>query len=166
MIQFAYDDDPFGLDRARKIITRVTDAIVKKELKAPVPTHNGDDVSKIIPPKWMTHNKGETVVYVGIVKYRAYQDYVENVHSRTGKDLKEIERDLKDNHLTKYCTLQCYDDSIEEVYGRITRYTFPKLRSLLETIEVGHDVVVMRGRKTPFFGNSIAVDDLWVIDPD
>ncbi|HWI69418.1 MAG TPA: DNA polymerase III subunit alpha [Nitrospiraceae bacterium] len=166
MKQFSDDDDPFGLERAKRIITRVTDAIVKKELRAPVPTHNGNDVSMVIPPKWMTRNKGETLVYVGIVKARIYQDIIENIHSRTGNDLKEIERTLKDNHLTKYCVIQCYDDSIEEVYGRITRYAFPKLRSLLETIEVGHDVVVMRGRKTPFFGNSIAIDDLWVVDPD
>jgi DNA polymerase-3 subunit alpha len=166
MKQFAEDDDPFGLARARKIIDKVTDAIVRKELKAPIPTHNGDDISKIIPPKWMTRNRGETVVYVGIVKARFYQDIVENIHSRTGKDLDEIEKTLKDKHLRKYCVVQCYDDSIEEVYGRITRYTFPKLRSLLELIEVGHDVVVMRGRKTPFFGNSIAIDDMWVVDPD
>ena len=166
MKQFADDDDPFGLERARKIIDKVTDAIVRKELKAPIPTHNGDDVSKIIPPKWMTHNKGETVVYVGIVKGRYYQDIVENIHSRTGKDIDEILETLKDKELRKYCTLHCYDNSIEEVYGRITRYTFPKFRSLLELIEVGHDVVVMRGRKTPFFGNSIAIDDLWVVDPD
>src|SRR5580765_2302478 len=166
MKQFADDDDPFGLDRARRIIDKVTDAIVRKELKAPIPTHNGDDVSKIIPPKWMTHNKGETVVYVGIVKGRYYQDIVENIHSRTGKDVDEILEDLKDKELRKYCTLHCFDDSIEEVYGRITRYAFPRLRSLLEMIEVGHDVVIMRGRKTPFFGNSIAIDDLWVVDPD
>jgi DNA polymerase-3 subunit alpha len=166
MKQFADDDDPFGLDRARKIITRVTDAIVKKELKAPIPTHNGDDVSKIIPPKWMTRNKGETVVYVGIVKARIFQDIVENIHSRTGNDVDEILLTLKDKHLRKYCVLQCYDDSIEEVYGRITRYAFPKMKSLLEMVEVGHDVVVMRGRKTPFFGNSIAIDDLWVVDPE
>jgi hypothetical protein len=40
------------------------------------------------------------------------------------------------------------------------------MKSLLEMVEVGHDVVVMRGRKTPFFGNSIAIDDLWVVDPE
>ncbi len=166
MKQFAADDDPFGLERSRRIIDKVTAAIVKKEIKAPIPTHNGDDISKIIPPKWMTHNRGQTVVYVGIVKARIYQDIVENIHSRTGNEPDEIMKTLKDKHLRKYCVLQCYDDSIEEVYGRITRYVFPKLRSLLELIEVGHDVVIMRGRKTPFFGNSIAIDDLWVVDPD
>jgi DNA polymerase-3 subunit alpha len=166
MKQFAADDDPFGLDRARRILDGVKDAIVRKKIKCPIPTHDGDDVARIVPPKWMTHNRGITVVYAGIVKDRAYQDIVENIHSRTGNDTEQILEELKDPHLRKYCKLQCYDHGIEEVYGRITRYAYPRLKDILEMIEVGHDVVVMRGRKTPYFGNSIAIDDLWVIDPD
>ena len=55
---------------------------------------------------------------------------------------------------------------IEEVYGRINRYVFPRFRGRLESVEVGIDVVIIVGRKSPGFGNSIAVDELYVIDPD
>ena len=115
---------------------------------------------------WGSFRKGKLITYMGIVKARVYQDVVENIHSRTGDDLDEIEKNLKDPNLRKYCVLQCFDDTVDEVYGRINRFVFPRFRAKLESITVGHDIVIIVGRKTPGFGNSLAVDQLYVIDPE
>jgi DNA polymerase-3 subunit alpha len=166
MKQFAADKDPFKLEVTSNIIAKVTAAIVTKELDAPIPTYDGDDVAAVKAPPWGSRKKGPEIVYAGIVKARIYQDVVENIHSRTGEDLDKIEKELKHPELRKYCTLQCIGQGLEEVYIRINRFNFPRFRGQLEAIEVMHDVVVVRGHKTPGFGNSIAIDDMWVVDPD
>jgi DNA polymerase-3 subunit alpha len=164
--QFCEGDDPFGLERTGKILKRVTDAIDNNEVAAPEPTHDGETVAAVKAPPWGSRNKGKALVFAGIPKARIYQDVVENIHSRTGNELDDIVKELSHPELRKYCVLQCYDATSEEVYIRINRFAFPKLARTLESIEVGHDVVIVRGYKTPGFGNSVAVDKLWVIDPD
>ena len=106
------------------------------------------------------------LIYIGLVKAREYQDIVENIHSRTGEELDDIERNLKDPDKRKYCVLQCYDGGQEEVYVRFNRYVFQKFRRRLESVNVGKDAIIVVGRKTPGFGNSIAVEELYVIDPE
>lgn len=166
MKQFSMAEDPFGLEVIEKTVTRVTDAIKDKTLKAPMPTVNGEQVSKEKAPPWGSGKKARKIIYAGVVKARRYQDYVENVHSRTGDDLDVIIKNIKEPDKREYCALECVDGGIEEVYLRINRFTFPRFRTKLERIEVGHDVVIVVGRKTPGFGNSIAVDELYVVDPD
>ena len=170
LLEFCDTEDPFGLDNAAKIIGRVKLAIKRKEIPCPMPTHDGSQVAAVKAAigslGWSNRNKGEQLIFAGIVKARLYQDIIENIHSRTGEDLDTIKANLKDPHLLKYCTLQCIDDSIEEVYLRGNRYVFPRVRGIIETIEVGHDVVIAIGRKSPGFGNSLAIDRLYVIDPD
>lgn len=165
-IQFCGSVDPFGLDRTGKLLSKVQRAMREGEIEAPFPTHDGDEVAAEVAPPWGSKKKGKLLVYMGIVKARIYQDVVENIHSRTGDELEDIEANLKNPELRKYCVLQCFDASLEEVYIRINRFTFPRFRGKLETVEVGHDVVIGVGRKTPGFGNSIAIDRLYVIDPD
>jgi DNA polymerase-3 subunit alpha len=164
--QFCHAEDPFGLEVTGKIIAKVRAAIVTHEIGAPLPTLDGEDVSAEPAEPWGSKKKSRLITYAGIVKARIYQDVVENIHSRTGDDLADIVANLKRPELRKYCVLQCLDDTMEEVYGRINRYGFPKFRSRLETITVGHDVVIIQGRKSPGFGNSIAVENIWVIDPE
>lgn len=173
MKQFSAAKDPFGLEVADNTIARVKKAIANKELNAPMPVHDGDDIAAERSESvrrdlgvWGSFDKGKLLTYAGIVKARIYQDVVENIHSRTGEDLEKIEAELKWPEKRKYCVLHCYDGSVEEVYIRINRFAFPELRGLLEMIEVGHDVVIVTGRKTPGFGNSVAVDKMWVVDPD
>ena len=166
MKQFSLAEDPFGLDVIDNTIARVLKDIKSKKLKAPMPTVTGEQVSVEKAPPWGSRQKARKIVYIGLVKARRYQDYVENVHSRTGDDLDDIVKNIKNPELREYCALECVDGGIEEVYVRINRFVFPAFKGRLERIEVGHDVVVVVGRKTPGFGNSIAVDELYVIDPD
>jgi Zierdtviridae DNA polymerase len=164
--QFCASDDPFGLERTGRILDKVIAAIKDKEIDAPMPELDGEDVAVEPAMPWGSKRKGRLITYIGIVKARRYQDIVENIHSRSGDDLADIEANLKDPHLRKYCALQCFDHTMEEVYGRINRYGFPKFRRRLESIAVGHDVVIIQGRKSPGFGNSITVENIWVIDPE
>ena len=166
MKQFSLSNDPFGLEVIDRTIARVVKDIKNKKLKAPMPTMTGEQVSAEKAPPWGSGRKGKRFVYAGLVKARRYQDVVENVHSRTGDDPDDIVKYIKEPDLREYCALECVDGGIEEVYIRINRFVFPAFRGRLERIEVGHDVVIVVGRKTPGFGNSIAVDELYVIDPD
>jgi DNA polymerase-3 subunit alpha len=164
--KFCKSEDPFELEVTRKMIDKVRAAIKCGELDAPLPLLDGEDVARAPAEPWRSKKKGQLITYAGRVKARIYQDIVENIHSRTGDDLDEILKNLKDPLKRKYCTLQCFDASMEEVYGRFNRYNFPQFRRRLEAISVGSDVVIIQGRKSPGFGNSIAVEGIWVIDPE
>jgi hypothetical protein len=167
--QFAMSPDPFNLDRTRKKLLGVWRAIKAGDISAPLPTHNGEHVADITVAWGSRHaewKKGELVTWAGIVKNRNYQDTIENIHSRSGDDLEEIRKRLKRPDLVTSCVLQCFDATQEEVYLRINRWAFPKWRRTLESITVGHDVVIGVGHKTSGFGNSLAIEDLYVIDPD
>jgi DNA polymerase III subunit alpha len=72
---------------------------------------------------------------------------------------------MKRPELQDYCVLRCFDDGDEDVYIRTTRYTFPKFRRALESIDVGRDIVVVRGRKSPGFGTSVFAEEIWVLEP-
>ena len=167
--QFSSQADPFNLDRTRKKLTRIWHSVRAGEIPAPLPTHNGEDVAAV-QVKWGSRHKewlkGEQIVWWGIVKARNYQDTVENLHSRYGDDPEEIRKKLKRPDLVTSCVLQCFDATQEEVYLRINRWAFPKWRRTLESIDVGHDIVIGVGHKTSGFGNSLAIDKLYVIDPD
>lgn len=166
---FAQQADPFNLERTRNKLLGVWHAIKAGEIKCPLPTHNGEHVADIQVPWGSRHNewkKGELVVIAGICKARNYQDTIENIHSRSGDDLDVIRKRLKRPDLVTSCVLQCYDATMEEVYLRINRWAFPRWRRTLETIRVEHDVIIGVGHKTSGFGNSLAIEDLYVIDPD
>lgn len=166
MKQFSLADDPFGIEVLEKTVARVTDAIKDKTINAPMPTVTGEQVSMEKAPPWGSGKKARKIVYAGVVKARRYQDYVENERSRSGDDVDDIVKRIKDPELREYCALECVDGGVEEVYLRINRFVFPRFRGKLERIEVGHDVVIVVGRKSPGFGNSMSVEELYVIDPD
>jgi hypothetical protein len=166
---FASQKDPFNLDRTRNTLLRIWRAIKAGEISAPLPTWNGEMVADLEVPWGSRHRewlKGPRIVWAGIVKARNYQDTVENIHSRSGDDPAEIIKRLKRPDLVTSCVLQCYDSTQEECYLRVNRFAFPKWRRTLESITVEHDVVIAVGHKTSGFGNSIAIEELYVIDPD
>jgi hypothetical protein len=145
----------------------VREAIERGEISAPLPTHTGDEIAEIHVP-WDNRNwrNGPRVTWMGIVKARNYHDVIEDIHSRTGEEIEDILKVLKAPNLVKSCVLESFDHTQEDCYIRVNRFAFPKFRRMLESIEVGHDVVVARGRKSPGFGSSIQVEELYVIDPD
>lgn len=174
--EFCSRKDPFKLKHAEQVLGKVRSAIESGRLAVPRPTHTGDDLvasdaeskpQSDVPVKRGVRKpfqKGSQVVYVGIVRAREYQNSAENERSRTGDEMDVILKRMKKPELQDYCVLRCFDDGDEDVYLRSTRWSFPKFRRQLESISVGSDIVVCRGRKSPGFGTSVFMDEIWVIE--
>lgn len=151
-------DDPFGLRRLEEDMDRVRRWLPSAGL--PNPTHISDqllDVSEV------------DTIFLGFVLERNYQDYVENKRARYGTEVAEILRTMKAPHLKTSVVLRCVDDGDEDVYVRINRYDFPRLKSRIDGIVVGRDMVLIRGRKSDkvaAFGISVQTKWLVPIDPN
>jgi hypothetical protein len=91
---------------------------------------------------------------------------VEDERARTGQSYDEIIATMDRPDLVKKMAMQCYDDSDKTVYLRFSRYKFPKFERGLWSIDLDHDVVLIKGTKRGGFGTSIHVENMWVIDPD
>jgi DNA polymerase-3 subunit alpha len=150
MEEFAKAEDPFGIQRVDKILNRCREAIASGELGfLPEPTHRGIDIP--------TDAKNLRVCYIGIPNFRNPQDVVEDERARTGKDYDEIIATMDRPDLVKKMAMQCYDDSDKTVYLRFSRYKFPKFEKGLWSIDLDHDVVLVKGVKRGGFGTSIHV---------
>ena len=168
---FATGHDPFRIRRADRLIAAVLEAIEQGELRAPKPTYDGAALARLAtgsgPSKRGARKRDRPeVVWIGIVRQRLYQNAVENERSRSGEEVDDILKSMNRPDLQDYCVLRCFDSTDEDVYIRTTRFTFPRFRRKLEAIEEGKDLVIVKGKKSPGFGTSIYVDDIWVISPD
>jgi DNA polymerase-3 subunit alpha len=154
--------DPFGLRKVEAQMQGVLASVRNEELGAvPRPTHISNDLLEAAYDR--------PLVFYGMVKARNYQDYVENQRSRSGQEIEEILRNMKRKDLVTSCVLQAYDQYDEDVYLRFNRYSYPRFKVALERIIVDHSVVVVRGQKKSnvnVFGINIAVENMWIIDPD
>ena len=168
MEAFTLERDPFGLYRTEKRLASVH-RWLRRQKDVPLPTHDGDSLTAMHVEPWKPGTRwkpGPRVVYFGMVKRVEYKDIVEDERSRTGREVEDILKDLKWPHLVKRATLHMFDTGDEEVYARIHRRDFPRLRKELERIHVNHDVVVVAGNRKAGFGTPITAKQLWVIDPD
>ena len=151
-------DDPFGLRRLEEDMDRVRKWIPTAGL--PTPTHVSDELLDV--------SEVETV-FLGFVLERNYQDYIENKRARYGTEVADIIKEMRRPDLKTSVVLRCVDDGDEDVYVRINRYDFPKLKSRIDGIVVGRDMVLVRGRKSDkvaAFGISVQTKWLVPIDPN
>lgn len=168
METFATAHDPFGLLKTGKTMKRVLEWIGTQK-SVPRPTHDGAEIAEIFMENRDFSKKfelGPKVIYAGIVMTREYKDLVEDQRARTGLEVEEILAGIKRPDLIKSCSLRCYDTTPEEIYLRINRWKFPKLRRALESIAVNHDVVVAVGNRIAGFGTPVMVEKIWVVNPD
>jgi len=168
MEAFTLERDPFGLYRTEKRLASVR-RWLRRQKEIPMPTHDGDTLAAMEVEPWEPGKRyvaGPYVVYFGMVKKVEYKDVAEDERSRTGRELEDILAELKRPDLLKRATLHMFDTGDEEVYARIHRYDFPRLRRELERIHVNHDVVVIAGNRKAGFGTPVKVKRIWVIDPD
>ena len=159
IVEFAESEDPFDLNLVAKILTKYRKMMKKGGpdwYGVPRPTHRSHQI-----PKRGEHD----IVWMGIVRSKNYQDYVENQRSRTGRDIEEIIAGMKDPHLVKSCVLRSYDDGDDDVYVRFNRWVFPKFEKILESLDVDRDIIIVKGKKREDFGISLHVQDIVVIDP-
>jgi len=153
------DADPFGIQAVADDIRKVR-AWICDHPDLPQPGASSDALLDL---------SGVRVVFLGLVIERSYQDYIENERARSGRAVEDILRDMRHPGLAKSVTLRCVDDGEEDVYLRISRYTFPELKAAIDSLDVGKDMVVATGRRSDrsaTFGVSIQVKSLIVISPD
>jgi DNA polymerase-3 subunit alpha len=164
---FATAHDPFGLHTTEKTMKRVK-AFLAKARSTPLPTHTGAELADIVirDNNGRSFTKGPRVVYAGIAKSLNLQDVIENRRSRTGQSEEEILAGLKRPDLLEFCSIRCYDETDEEVYVRVNRFQFPKLRRTIGSISLNHDVIVVVGNRIAGFGTPVMVDKIYVVDPD
>jgi DNA polymerase-3 subunit alpha len=168
METFATAHDPFGLLKTQKTMDKVLHWLYKQHT-IPKPTHNGDRIAAIHMAnvdRNAKFQKGPKVIYAGIVKSREYKDIVEDTRSRTGREVEDILAGLKRPDLIKSCSLRCYDTTDEEIYLRINRWAFPRLKREIDSIAINHDVVVAAGYRISGFGTPVMIEKIWVINPD
>lgn len=152
-------DDPFGLKRITRALASVREAIRTKEIPLRNPTHYSDEILDV--------PGGNPVIWMGIAKLKEYKDAIEDERARSGRDPEEIKKEMKRPDLVTSCVLHCFDDGEEDVYVRITRFLYPKLRRHLEGLRINHDLVYVKARKSNGgFGASLYVDDMVIIDPE
>jgi DNA polymerase-3 subunit alpha len=155
---FAESDDPFGLQRTRRMLRTVRRAVAEEGLPVPLPTHASDDLDP--------QGDVRRVVWWGVVRHKEYKDLLEDERAKTGDEVEEIRARIKNPDAVKSCTLHCYDAGDEDVYLRIPRWTFKKFKRQLEGIRTGQDVVIAIGQKRRGFGVSLQVQKLFVVDPE
>jgi DNA polymerase-3 subunit alpha len=167
MEMFATARDPFGLQKTEETLAKVLKWLKSHRRSAPFPTHNGAEISAIhMDENRGKFRKGPLVIYAGIARQVAYQDTAENIRSRTGEEMEDILRKLKRPDLLAYCSIRCYDTTDEEVYLRVNRWVFPRLKNTIDSIAVGHDVIIAVGNRISGFGTPVMVDKLFIIDPE
>lgn len=165
MEAFCSSFDPFGLRLTENRLQRVQE-FLNSVKHIPKPTHNGIEIAAIQVDESARYGDGPKVVYMGIVRARQMQDIVENRRSRTGEEVEDIIKSMKRPDLLEYCFLRCFDTTEEEVYLRIDRFNFPRIKRTIEKITVNHDVVIAVGNRVSGFGTPVIVRELYVIDPD
>lgn len=151
-------DDPFGLKRTERALQGIRQWISEEGILQ-YPTVSSDDILDI--------EGGTPAIWIGMVRLKEYKDIFEDERARSGRDLDEIKRSIDRPDLPTSCVLHCYDDGDEDVYVRVTRYNYPRLRRALERIRVGVDVIYVKAKKSKGgFGASLYADQIVVVDPE
>ena len=151
--------DPFGMRRVERALKAVRDGIKDGSLPLPSPTHTSDEL--------IEKDQLEVVRYLGVVKSKQYKDFVEDERARSGDDIETILRNMKNPNLKTSVVLQAYDEGDEDVYLRINRFNYPKMKEPLEAIVEGYHMVMAVGRKRggSAFGINLQIDKLYLIEP-
>lgn len=152
--------DPFGIYSIDARLTGVREWLAKDGAKLciPMPNYKANEIPT---------DKGDVeVVWVGIPTERDPRDVIEDERGRTGETAEEVKARLKDPHLTKRMVVQALDDTDTPVFLRWNRWNFPRYAKALWGMQLGRDVVIVRGVKRRGFGVGIQVKAMWVVNPD
>lgn len=151
---FVETDDPFNALWLDRSIQDVKDQIKKGQLRGlPMPTHTSADLpyfrSDDIP-----------VVWIGSVQTRNVRDLFEINRARTGVELKPEE--VRDPDLREWMVMVC-DDETDQLIIRCDRWKYPRFKAALWKIDLGKDLLLVRGVKPGWATRQISIHDLWVL---
>jgi DNA polymerase-3 subunit alpha len=174
MADFADNPDPFELHALRDLIGPVRTQLRSRRgvwstddeglygmsgqrYRLPAPSHLAEDVP-------FEKGEDEPVTWCGVVRDIDVKDLFEIHRSRTGEDLDPDT--VKRPDLYEWAVLMCQDDT-EVVVVTVDRWSYPKWKELVWSINVDRDVIVVRGVKKGFQARrAIYVSHLWVIQVD
>lgn len=156
---FAGAEDPFEIHALEKQINKVKDAIRARRgafRYLPFPTHTVEEVPG---------EKGvdTEVVWMGTVHARNVRDLFE-VNSSKGEAL-DPEK-VRDPHLREW-VIMYVEDHTDQMSIKVNRWRYPALRKAVFSIELDHDIVLVRGVKKGYANRrTVEVSQIWVISPD
>jgi hypothetical protein len=154
LVNYATAPDPFGIEKLDKMIEAVRTDLPR--LGLPVPTHTAIQVP------W-ERGEDEEVVWIGVAVHRNLRDIFEVNRARTGEELDPSE--VKHPELNEWMLLAGYDGT-DLLSIRITRWKYPRFKTLLWKIKLNEDVLLVRGVKPSWrAAREVYVNDIWVLQP-
>lgn len=154
---FCEADDPMLIHMLPDMIERISLEIAGGKLgPLPIPSHKSKEVPQ---------SKGQDtlVTWLGMIRHRNLRDLFE-VNNKRGTPL--VESEVKNPELREWVILTGEDET-EQLSITIDRWKYPRFREMVWDIELGHDLLLVRGVKKGWTSwRSIYVQDMWVIDPD
>lgn len=154
---FCEAEDPMLIHMLPDMIERISLEIAGGKLgPLPIPSHKSKEVPQ---------SKGQDtlVTWLGMIRHRNLRDLFE-VNNKRGTPL--VESEVKNPELREWVILTGEDET-EQLSITIDRWKYPRFREMVWDIELGHDLLLVRGVKKGWTSwRSIYVQDMWVIDPD
>jgi DNA polymerase-3 subunit alpha len=162
LYNFVGQEDPFEIHKLEERINKVKREIVagtlrtKQRQRLPYPTHTTEEVPG---------NRGQDleVVWIGTIHNRNVRDLFELNNARgTPLTPEEVKRpDLRE------WVIMHGEDHTDQMSVTIDRYKYPKFKKMVWSLELDHDLVLVRGVKKGYQARrALYVWDMWVIDPD
>jgi DNA polymerase-3 subunit alpha len=153
--EFCERDDPFDILKIRRQTAALKDWIKDNPwLGLPSP----DTTSDLIPYDAVRSKH----VILATCNFRNYQDMFEDHRARYGEELNVD--DVKDPHLKDSMTM-FLEDEVGPISVKVNRWRYPKFKSDLWGLILGHHYILAETQKNPFYGKSLSIENLWVIDP-
>lgn len=152
---FVTKEDPFDIHKIEREVATITKWIKDQPwMGLPSP----DTTSAEIPYDAVKSNH----VILATVNFRNYQDMYEDYRARHGEELNVD--DVKDPHLKDSMTM-FLEDATGPISVKVDRWRYPKYKKDLWGIVIGHHYILAKTQKNPFYGKSISIREMWVIDP-
>jgi DNA polymerase-3 subunit alpha len=152
---FCEQDDPFGIQRIRRQSAEIRKCIQLRILPGlPLPNTLSDQVPY--------EDKKSFHVIMGVVKSRNLKDLFEDWRSRTGEVLNPDEVDSP--HLKDSVTLYMEDEA-GLMTVKVNRWVYPRFKADVWGLTLGHHFVIAKVEKKPFYGKTVHVKQMWVVDP-
>lgn len=154
---FCSADDPMAIYWLPDMIERVSLEIASGKLgPLPIPSHKSKEVPQ-------SRGSDTLVTWLGMIRHRNLRDLFE-VNNKRGTPL-EID-EVKNPELREWVILTGEDET-EQLSITIDRWKYPRFRQMIWDIELGHDLLLVRGVKKGWTSwRSVYVQDMWVINPD
>jgi len=150
---FAETDDPFNALWLDKAIQDVKKDIRSRRLRLPMPTHTASDLPYF-------RSDDIAVTWIGTVQSRNVRDLFEVNRARTGVELKPEE--VRDPDLREWMVMVC-DDETDQLIIRCDRWRYPRFKAALWKIDLGKDLLLVKGVKPGWATRQISIHDCWVL---